>query len=104
VHPGSLTQCPWIPLYAERQFENRDIVSAEHPDMIPNLVQLSLWLIKSDRYGLVRITLHQFSVMSRQLRPRNCHIYRMLAEYSKLESSVCVKVASRAWRHIVDRF
>ena len=82
------------------------LVSAESPRLIADVIEISLLLIKQDRYDVVRIFLQQFADMSDILksRSRSHTIYRILAQKSKLDALAFEGAALNAWRAIAACF
>jgi hypothetical protein len=81
-----------------------DLVSAESPRVIADLIEISLWLIKQDRYDVVRIFLQQFADMSAVLKSKSHAIYRILAQRSQLDVLTFEEVALNAWWSIATCF
>jgi hypothetical protein len=82
------------------------LVSAESPRLIADVIEISLLLIKQDRYDVVRIFLRQFADMSDILksRSRSHTIYQILAQKSKLDELAFEEAALNAWRAIAACF
>lgn len=82
----------------------KDIVSAECPRVIADLIEISLWLIKQDRYDVVRIFLQQFADMSAVFNSKSQAIYRILAHKSTSGCSSFEEAALNACRFIAGYF
>jgi tetratricopeptide (TPR) repeat protein len=82
----------------------KDIVFAECPQVIADLIETSLWPIKEDRYDVVRVFLEQFADMSDVFNSESQAIYRILAQKSKSDKLAFEGTALNAWRCIVDCF
>jgi len=81
-----------------------DLVSAESPRVIADVIEISLLLIKQDRYDVVRIFLQQFADMSDIYKSKSHTIYRTLARRSKLDELAFEGAALNAWRVIAACF
>lgn len=82
----------------------KDIVSAECPRVTADLIEISLWLIKQDRYDVVRIFLRQFADMSAIFNSQSQAIYRILAHKSTSGCSSFEEAALNACRFIAGYF
>ena len=81
-----------------------DIVGSERPEVIAELLELSLKLIKRKRYDLVRVVLLAFSNVSTMLVTKGRKLFCLLAQFAISDSRSFQLAASKAWRLIVDQF
>jgi hypothetical protein len=92
-------------VYLHQESEKiKDIVFAESPRVIEDLIETSLWLIQQGRYDVVKIFLQQFAEMSTVLNSESQAIYQILAEKSKSDEPSFVEAALNTWRFIADCF
>lgn len=82
----------------------KDILLAESPRVVADLIEISLQLIKEGRYDVVQIFLQQFADMSAVVNNESQAIYQILAQKIKLDKSAFEEAVLGAWRFIADRF
>ena len=82
----------------------KDILLAESPRVVADLIEISLRLTKEGRYDVVQIFLQQFADMSAVVNNESQAIYRILAQKSKLDKSAFEEAALGAWHFIADCF
>ncbi len=88
----------------DRSSKLEDIVAAETPEMIADLLELSIHLIGKGQYELVGIILGQFWHVSASLGTSSQKAYHSLALCSRAPPEVFQGIAFRAWQFIAERF
>jgi hypothetical protein len=93
-----------VPHRFNKRSEITDLVISESPELIADLIELSLRMCRRGRYDLVRIVLRQFADVSAVLNTKGHSIYRLLAQYATLDSGPFEEIASKGWRLIAEQF
>jgi hypothetical protein len=93
-----------VPRRFDKRPEITDLVISESPELIADLIELSLRMCRRKRYDMVRIVLRQFADVSAVLNTKGHSIYRLLAQYATLDSGPFEEIASKGWCLIAEQF
>jgi hypothetical protein len=93
-----------VPRRFNKRSEITDLVISESPELIADLIELSLRMCRRERYDLVRLVLRQFADVSAVLNTKGHRIYRLLARYATLDSGSFEEIASKCWCLIAEQF